>query len=372
VPADKLADPSFDLLPFLGFSKAEIAEANLYACGSMTVENAPGMRAKDLPIFDCAVLCGRTGTRSISVFGHLRLMAGVQTFITGAISKTVNMPNEATVEEVKETYLEAWKLGIKCIALYRDGSKLSQPLSGSLVDDDDDDVEAAPVAQVVAATEKLAARLAGTREKIPERRVGYTQKAFVGGHKVYLHTGEYADGRLGEIFIDMHKEGAAFRSVMNAFAIAVSLGLQYGVPLAEFVDAFTFMRFEPAGPVQGNSRIANATSVVDYVFRELAVSYLDRDDIAQKPPRDEPVMANSGYGRGQIAAPVLALAAEVESAGDAVRRLDASFDAVAEKRKISREQGFTGNSCSSCQSFTMVRNGTCEKCDTCGETSGCS
>src|SRR5688572_1470178 len=226
------------------------------------------------------------------------MMAASQPFISGAISKTINMPNEATVEDCKSAYMLSWKLALKANALYRDGSKLSQPLNASLIADDeedeDDSVEeliASPAAaRAVTVTEKIVERIiervSRDREKLPNRRKGYTQKAVIGGHKVYLRTGEFDDGRLGEIFIDMHKEGAAFRSLMNNFAIAISLGLQYGVPLDEYVDAFTFTRFEPAGLVQGNETIKHATAILDYIFRELAVSYLDRDDLAHVDPTE--------------------------------------------------------------------------------------
>ena len=250
-------------------------------------------------MFDCANPCGRTGKRYLSVESHIRMMAAAQPFISGAISKTINMPNDATVEDCKEAYMLSWRLALKANALYRDGSKLSQPLN-SPVDrerrrgggrDRDADRGDAP-ARAAQVAEKIVERVIERverlreREKLPDRRKGYTQKAVVGGHKVYLRTGEYQDGRLGEIFIDMHKEGAAFRSLMNNFAIAISLGLQYGVPLEEYVEAFTFTRFEPAGFVQGNDAIKNATSILDYIFRELAISYLGRNDLAHVAPED--------------------------------------------------------------------------------------
>jgi ribonucleoside-diphosphate reductase alpha chain len=226
------------------------------------------------------------------------MMAASQPFISGAISKTINMPNDATVDDCKQSYMLSWKLALKANALYRDGSKLSQPLNSQILADDPEEAEdvAAELAadrpaqqRAAAAAERIVERIIERereREKLPGRRKGYTQKASVGGHKVYLRTGEYNDGRLGEIFIDMHKEGAAFRSLMNNFAIAISLGLQYGVPLEEFVDAFTFTRFEPAGLVQGNEAIKNATSILDYIFRELAVSYLERHDLAHVDPNE--------------------------------------------------------------------------------------
>jgi ribonucleoside-diphosphate reductase alpha chain len=442
----------------------------------MTLEGAPFLEEKHLPVFDCANPCGKIGKRYLSVESHIKMMAAAQPFISGAISKTINMPNEATVEDCKSAYMLSWKLALKANALYRDGSKLSQPLNASLIADDeeeeDDAIEAliaAPAAARAAQVtekivERVVERLYRDREKLPNRRKGYTQKAVIGGHKVYLRTGEFDDGRLGEIFIDMHKEGAAFRAMMNNFAIAISIGLQYGVPLDEYVDAFTFTKFEPAGMVQGNDAIKNATSILDYVFRELAVSYLDRHDLAHVDQSDfdktalgrgisegralpfskgltrgaSPLKVVSGpgvagpdpkgFGGGTTGQParsapvafsgsnVRALSSASANAGLAVKPAlvtegatafkrdyeerarelteealedeasavsalftDEAAEAAAEakakaadRRAKSLMQGYTGNSCSECQNFTMVRNGTCEKCDTCGATSGCS
>src|SRR4051812_29588319 len=309
VPAEKLDDPAFDLLGHLGFTKPEVEAANIHICGAMTLEGAPFLKPEHYPVFDCANPCGRLGKRFLSVESHIRMMAAAQPFISGAISKTINMPNDATVEDCKDAYRLSWRLGLKANALYRDGSKLSQPLNSALIADEAEDAEEAvealmaqpavpKTAQVAEkVVEKIVERIVAVheREKLPDRRKGYTQKAVVGGHKVYLRTGEYDDGRLGEIFIDMHKEGAAFRSLMNNFAIAISLGLQYGVPLEEYVEAFTFTRFEPAGFVQGNDAIKNATSILDYVFRELAISYLARMDLAHVDPSE---IGNTVLGGG--------------------------------------------------------------------------
>ncbi len=260
----------------------------------MTLEGAPGLKPEHLAVFDCATPCGRSGTRFLSVDSHLKMMAAAQPFISGAISKTINLPHDATVDACKSAYMQAWRLGLKATALYRDGSKLSQPLSSVLLEPEDaaeiaEEAAASPTAEraeIIA--ERIVERIIARpdRHSLPSRRKGYTQKAKVGGHKVYLRTGEYEDGRLGEIFIDMHKEGAAFRSLMNNFAIAISIGLQYGVPLDEFVEAFTFTRFEPAGPVEGNDSIKMATSILDYIFRELATSYLGRYDLAHVSPEE--------------------------------------------------------------------------------------
>ncbi|PWJ19209.1 vitamin B12-dependent ribonucleotide reductase [Jannaschia seohaensis] len=426
VPAAKLADPSFDLLRHLGFSKAEIEAANDHVCGTMTLEGAPGLKDEHLPIFDCANPCGKKGKRFLSVDSHIHMMAAAQSFISGAISKTINMPNSATIEDCQKAYELSWSLGVKANALYRDGSKLSQPLAASLVEDDDEAAEVleagtpAQKAEVLAekVIEKIVVKeVARGRSKMPERRKGYTQKAVVGGHKVYLRTGEYANGELGEIFIDMHKEGAGFRAMMNNFAIAVSVGLQYGVPLEEFVDAFTFTKFEPAGMVQGNDSIKNATSVLDYIFRELAVSYLDREDLAHVKPQGEtfdsigeaqaargedgniaPVGASatksleviksvtsSGYLRKRLPKDLVALrggadrvAAQIADAGGAVAVATpegSAAIAVAPKmdaRAKAKMQGYEGEACGECGNYTLVRNGTCMKCNTCGSTSGCS
>ena len=286
---EQLDAPGFDVLTALGFTKEQIAQANAYVCGTMTVEGAPHLRPEHLPIFDCANRCGKTGQRFLSAEAHIRMMAAAQPFVSGAISKTVNMPHSATIEDVKRAYLLSWQLMLKANALYRDGSKLSQPLN-TIADAPDLDLAALDAkedkAEPVRIAEKIVYRYIANRRKLPYRRAGYTQKARVGNHTVYLRTGEYDDGTLGEIFLDMHKEGAAFRSMTNCFAIAVSLGLQHGVPLEEYVDAFLFTRFEPNGIVQGNPHIKMTTSIIDYIFRELAITYLGRHDLAQVEAED--------------------------------------------------------------------------------------
>jgi ribonucleoside-diphosphate reductase alpha chain len=469
IAADKLADPRFDLLSALGFTRREIDAANVHVCGAMTVEGAPHLEAEHYPVFDCANPCGRNGKRYLSVESHIRMMAAAQPFISGAISKTINMPNDATVEDCKAAYLLSWKLALKANALYRDGSKLSQPLQSQLVADEEDDdeaieafIEKPSAARASALAEKVVEKVVERivvmreRERMPDRRKGYTQKAVVGGHKVYLRTGEYDDGRLGEIFIDMHKEGAALRSLLNNFAIAVSLGLQYGVPLDEYVDAFTFTRFEPSGPVQGNDSIKYATSILDYVFRELAVSYLERFDLAHVDPTEgsfdalgrgveegKPLPGAAKYiskgitrsrtdklgvvaggatgesrgtgsssssprggenlpppgGRGETkssrvtaflgrepraeVAGSTALKAEPEQKLSPTEQLEhlpyvksesraEARAAAAEKRAEAKARGYEGEACAECGNFTLVRNGTCLKCDTCGGTTGCS
>jgi ribonucleoside-diphosphate reductase alpha chain len=464
IEADKIAEPSFDLLAALGFSKREIEAANIHICGAMTVEGAPHLKPEHYAVFDCANPCGKIGKRYLSVESHIRMMAAAQPFISGAISKTINMPNDATVEDCKSAYLLSWKLALKANALYRDGSKLSQPLNSQLIADDDEDedidtfLDKPMAARAAHVSEKVVERLVERivvmreREKMPDRRKGYTQKAVVGGHKVYLRTGEYDDGRIGEIFIDMHKEGAALRSFINNFAIAVSLGLQYGVPLEEYVDAFTFTRFEPAGPVQGNDSIKYATSILDYVFRELAVSYMGRYDLAHVDPsetgfdaigkgieegkapegtvapasatkylskgltrsrtdnlvvmRSAPAgttTASSAAGSATEASrggshPVALAASRIGDVLEGATALKQEADqdlspteklealqwskantaqaqptaTKAERRAEAKARGYEGDSCSECGNFTLVRNGTCMKCDTCGSTTGCS
>ena len=433
ISAEDLATPSFDLLAAIGFGKREIEAANIHVCGAMTVEGAPHLKAEHYPVFDCANPCGRTGKRYLSVESHIRMMAAAQPFICGAISKTINMPNEATVEDCKAAYLLSWKLALKANALYRDGSKLSQPLNSQLIADEEDEddaieafIERPAAARAAGLAEKVVEKIVERitvlreRERMPDRRKGYTQKAVVGGHKVYLRTGEYDDGRLGEIFIDMHKEGAALRSIINNFAIAISLGLQYGVPLEEYVDAFTFTRFEPQGPVQGNDSIKYATSILDYVFRELAVSYLERFDLAHVDPSeaggfdalgkgveegkpthnyvskgltrsrtdrlsvvssDTQAVATGGSNVTAFSGAATALKVEPEAKLSPAQQLEQinttdarvhAKHAASEKRAEARAKGYEGEACGECGNFTLVRNGTCMKCDTCGSTTGCS
>ncbi len=375
-----------DILAALGFTRQEIDAANLWCGGAMTVEGAPGLREEHLPVFDCANPCGQTGTRCLSTESHIRMLGAVQPFISGAISKTVNMPNEATVQDCTDAYMLSWELGLKANALYRDGSKLSQPLSSVVLGDDPGAEADDPVPlRVASVAERLVRHM--ERERLPHRRKGYTQKARVGNHKVYLRTGEYDDGKLGEIFIDMHKEGAAFRSLMNNFAIAISIGLQYGVPLEEFVEAFVFTRFEPSGLVEGNDTIKMSTSVLDYIFRELAISYLGRRDLAHVQPEDlRPDSLGDGNGSEtghgtviEAAGPAAVLGASRGFARDnlyafpddsgGVAPAPGSRDfAVAQARRM----GYEGDACGGCGNFTMVRNGTCLKCMTCGQTDGCS
>ncbi len=287
--------PGFDLLSELGFSEKQIAEASAEICGRMTIEGAPNLKAEHLPVFDCANACGKIGTRYLLPMSHLKMMSAAQKFISGAISKTINLPREITAEEIERLIVDSWRMGLKAVALYRDGCKLSQPLTSSASDRKRKE-DSTDVSEDVAAQPAIAAQPVLKRRRLPKKRSGFTQEARVGGHKVYLRTGEHEDGTLGELFIDMHKEGAALRSMMNCFAIAVSLGLQYGVPLDEYVDCFTFTRFEPQGVVD-HPNIKMATSVIDYVFRVLGMEYLGRTDFVQvKPTKDDDVKAEIERG----------------------------------------------------------------------------
>ena len=419
---EQIDDPAFDLLKAMGFTSQQIEEANRFVCGTMTLEGAPHLKEEHLSVFDCANKCGKLGQRYLSAESHIRMMAAAQPFVSGAISKTINMPFSATIEEVKHAYLLSWQLMLKANALYRDGSKLSQPLN-SVIESSDGDGEGFGEpefnsANPVQGAEKIIYRYLTQRRRLPDRRAGYTQKARIGEHKIYLRTGEYEDGSLGEIFLDMHKEGAAFRSMTNCFAIAVSLGLQHGVPLEEYVDAFIYTRFEPNGMVTGNPHLKMATSIIDYIFRELAISYLGRNDLAHvrnddlrademhtdKEAEDSSISSEwtgeevrppsngsaSSHNRSnglnvkpvQGAAAGLVVGAVAPSpngsggigkvAGYANGQQSLQKTKLLEKIRVARQKGYEGDSCFNCGQLTLVRNGTCLKCDTCGETSGCS
>lgn len=380
-------DPGFNVLKALGFTQEQIDIANDTICGRMTIEGAPALQEKHYPVFDCANKCGKTGVRFISAQGHIRMMAAVQPFISGAISKTINLPNETSVDAIKDCYKLSWELGLKANALYRDGSKLSQPLStksDKKTEDGDagarnwtaDEVLEAAKSIISSSTDTIFKRQLSRvveRKKLPAKRSGFTQKAKVGGQTLFVRTGEYDDGTLGEIFIDMHKEGAAFRSLVNCFAIAISIGLQYGVPLEEFVDKFTFTRFEPSGPVD-HPNIKFSTSIVDYVFRLLAFEYLDRTDLVHVAPEE---LAQHEKATHEIS---------TETIGDFPVH---ERSATKNPEKVSRESQKKSNYKMSAQStsndslmgdappcpncgHTTIRNGTCYKCLNCGESLGCS
>jgi ribonucleoside-diphosphate reductase alpha chain len=425
ISEQQLSDWNFSILKHLGFSAEEIAVANEYVCGTMTLEGAPHLKSDHLPVFDCANKCGSKGQRYIAPMAHLRMMAAAQPFISGAISKTINFPHDASLRDINDAYVESWRLMLKAIALYRDGSKLSQPLN-SVSDTPEtlitiEDLNEGPLK----ISEKIIHRYIARRRRLPDRRSGYTQKAKIGGHTIYIRTGEYEDESLGEIFIDMHKEGAAFRSLMNCFSIAISLGLQHGVPLEEFVEAFVFTRFEPNGMVAGNPRIKMTTSIIDYIFRELAISYLDRQELAQVTPEDlrssavgAPAVQQPDYDSEEVvservvehgkdlphhstgvprsshlqnagqsspqpkaqapegaqasAAPATTAPSKPTDLSNPIGFIAPKGPTLAEKARQAKLKGYEGDSCRECGQFTMVRNGTCLKCDTCGTTSGCS
>ncbi|HEY0895204.1 MAG TPA: vitamin B12-dependent ribonucleotide reductase, partial [Sphingobacteriaceae bacterium] len=381
--------PDFNLLRSLGFSRQQIAEANEYICGTMTIEGAPYLKDEHLAIFDCANKCGQKGVRFIHAHGHIKMMAAAQPFLSGAISKTINLPNEATVEEIKDCYELSWKLALKANALYRDGCKLSQPLS-TKSDTKEDNLESVEEVLGEAANVKLsdltpeqvleAARailekstdthfkrqLSSVVEKknLPARRSGFTQKASVGGQTIFVRTGDYEDGTLGEIFVDMHKEGATFRSLMNCFAIAVSVGLQYGVPLEEFVDKFTFTRFEPSGMVAGHNNIKSATSIIDYIFRMLGYEYLGRTDLVHVITEQKAVIGNPQM-QNQDVNP------------DPTNSIEIGKTEVVESKVLKPVLDISGGgqsdapACTNC-GHIMVRSGTCYKCLNCGTQGGCS
>ncbi len=456
--------PGFQLLPHLGFTSEQIEQADRHACGTMTVEGAPHLENEHYVVFDTASKVGRIGTRCIPWKAHVEMMAAVQPFVSGAISKTVNMPNTVSVEDVKGAYFLSWQRMLKAIAIYRDGSKLSQPLSSlssagerlaeqilalqRRAQSSSDRLSADRPSIEQPAEQRAASRPAAgaedaradtevsssrhKRKSLPSRRSGYTQKAKIGGHSLFLRTGEYPDGSLGEIFLDMHREGAAFRSLLNSFAIAVSLGLQYGVPLEEYVDAFVFTRFEPNGIVQGHDNIKITTSVLDFIFRDLALAFLRRTDLVQVKPddliatttngtresdgqddagengnevpaarrtgaqqskqrhksaggssggngsstgfRQANVPVTAGTRRadaGSSAASKTVETGEAAPASQAVTREEAA-EAAARAWETARMQGYEGDPCPVCGHSTLVRNGTCLKCLTCGSTTGCS
>jgi ribonucleoside-diphosphate reductase alpha chain len=403
----------WSLLEALGYTDEQIEAANDYVCGTMTVEGAPLLKEEHLAVFDCANKCGKKGERYIHAHGHIRMMAAAQPFISGAISKTINLPHEAVVEEIADSYLLSWKLGLKACALYRDGSKLSQPLSNKsdkkkkvedsstteeekaenvnssfvdmgkltideLLEEVHKRVQASPDTQL---KRKLASIV--ERRALPAKRRGFTQKAKINGQTIFLRTGEYADGALGEIFIDMAKEGATMRSMLNCFAISISIGLQYGVPLEEFVEKFVFTRFDPAGFVE-HPNIKSTTSIVDFIFRALGYEYLDRTDLVHvldKPEVmntgtddwDEPASAEASAGK-PAKQPELSSLRVVASTPQGVK---------AQKQAVKAENGLgavnaaaksmqsDAPACNTCGHIT-VRSGTCYKCLNCGNSMGCS
>jgi ribonucleoside-diphosphate reductase alpha chain len=392
IPEEEYTSFDFNLLETLGYSRSEIAQANLDICGTQKIEGAPYLKEEHLDVFDCANKCGKDGERFIHYMGHVRMMAAAQPFISGAISKTVNMPNEATIEDIEDCYFEAAKIGVKAIAIYRDGSKASQPLSSS--SDDGDSEESDP--EVTKILEEEAMLIQGNfapgtspsrayagvnrpRFLLPERREGWTQEARIAGHKVYLRTGEYPDGTLGEVFIDIAKEGATLKGVLGCFAIAVSKGLQYGVPLEEFVDTFTFQTFEPRGMVEGHENIKMSNSIIDYVFRALGLEYLDRTDIVQVPPKEKVVQETEPVEMVEkktkpVAKTETAPVAKTETAPVAKTEtapVEQAENSVATVQEVLGDMMGDAPACNECGHIT-IRNGSCYKCLNCGNSLGCS
>jgi ribonucleoside-diphosphate reductase alpha chain len=427
--AAEYKDPSFRLLRALGYTQDQINEANQYVCGTMTVEGAPYLKEEHLPVFDTANKCGTIGTRYIHAHGHIRMMGAAQPFISGAISKTINLPNEATVEQVKDCYELSWKMALKANALYRDGCKLSQPLS-TKSDKKEEKIEKTGHAlaaveeaimgkaeiraeeltpeMVLEAAKVIINRTKDTsfkrelsriveRKKLPGRRNGFTQKAVVGGQTIFVRTGEYSDGTLGEIFIDLHKEGASFRSLMNCFAIAVSVGLQYGVPLEEYVEKFVFTRFEPSGFVEQHPNIKSATSMVDYIFKLLGFEYLNRVDLVQVPPSDEqetafehnqrinqsndantPGSEKPTVSKDEIKKKVMEIRENmVMKISNTEQPVNNGTHAMAANGAEDQSSAYLSSlmgdapPCDVCGHIT-IRNGTCYKCLNCGNSLGCS
>lgn len=419
--ATQYDSPKFNLLEAIGFTAKEIDEANDYVCGTMMIEGAPHLKLEHLPIFDTANKCGKKGERYIQYMAHVRIMAAAQPFISGAISKTVNMPAHATVTEIGEVYTKSWRHMLKAIAIYRDGSKLSQPLNSSnnedideivlLGDEESIDETKGPkeVQEIIA--DRVNYKL--KRHKLPKKRTGHIREAMVGGHKVFLRTGEYEDGTLGEIFIDMYKEGAAFKGLLNSFAILVSKALQYGVPLDDIVDTFVFTRFDPSGPVQGHEAIKNSTSILDYVFRSIGHDYLGRTDFIHVNQIDEVSEDDKKNMEFRQQAKLQSFKKEGENlpgktieqpkTKEATRKPEvhkevqnlpefaelpvingntngtnhsngshSTRSVVVGNSKEAQSFGYTGEQCSNCSSMRMKRNGSCIVCEDCGSTTGCS
>lgn len=384
----QIDDPIFDMLVALGFTKKQLEEANDYVCGTMMIEGAPELKPEHLPVFDCANKCGKRGERYIDYMAHVRMMAAVQPFISGAISKTVNMPAEATVEEVADVYMESWKLMVKANALYRDGSKLSQPLNSTNdEDEEEDEIEMLGNEETLDETKgpkevqtQIIERVyhRADRRRLPKKRSGFIREAYVGGHKVFLRTGEFEDGTLGEIFIDMYKEGASFKGLMNCFAVLASKALQYGMPVEELVDSFTFTRFEPAGPVEGHETIKYSTSILDYVFRSIGYDYLKRTDFVHVKAVDEIPVDDTPAPQPE--AEVRPQPSEAERVVELMKQKDLVVEVVkngngnGRNTKIfeAKAKGYTGEQCLNCGSMRVKRNGSCTVCEDCGTTSGCS
>ena len=367
----KRKEKSFDLLRELGFTEHEISAASDFVCGMQTVEGAPALKTEHLKVFECANRCGPYGKQFLSAESHLNMMSVAQPFISGAISKTVNLPNEVSSFQIANVYLLSWKLGLKACAIYRDGSKYSQPLNSAKANEESNNQpgqleKLLNADDVLAAAQKLMSLSRDTtfkrqlsriveRNKLPGKRKGFTQKSKIGGQTVFIRTGEYADGTLGEVFIDMHKEGASFRSLLNCFAIAISIGLQYGVPLEEFVEKFTFSRFEPSGPTD-HPYIKNATSIVDYIFRVLGWEYLGREDLLHIKPEADATKNDLGVN---------------SVPNEKVSATKAGSHLVGQQHDHLGSMMGDAPICEQCGHIT-IRSGTCYRCLNCGNSLGCS
>jgi ribonucleoside-diphosphate reductase alpha chain len=400
--AEDYYNMEWSLLEALGFTDDQIEAANDYICGTMTVEGAPYLKPEHLAVFDCANKCGKKGERYIHAHGHIRMMGAAQPFISGAISKTINLPHEAEISEISDSYLLSWQLGLKACALYRDGSKMSQPLSNKSdkkKKTEEAAAEEAPASETPSAIvdmakltveellEEVQKRVQASpdtvlkrqlasiveRRTLPAKRRGYTQKAKINGQAVFLRTGEYQDGTLGEIFIDMAKEGATMRSMLNCFAISISIGLQYGVPLEEFVEKFVFTRFEPAGFVE-HPNIKSTTSIVDFIFRALGYEYLGRTDLVHV--LDKPEVMNTGTDAWDepVKQPELSSVRVVASTAQTVKAQKAtvtSDNSLTAMNGAMKGMQSDAPACNTCGHIT-VRSGTCYKCLNCGNSMGCS
>jgi ribonucleoside-diphosphate reductase alpha chain len=421
-PAQAKADPSFNTLRRLGMTASQIEELNLLVCGTQTVEGAPHLKDEHLAVFDCANNCGKLGKRFIEAGGHIRMMAAAQPFISGAISKTINLPHDATLEDIKESYRASWELGLKANALYRDGCKLSQPLnikSDADIEEEngEDDADALALAEVEDDMGELVGAVAGgnvrivikkeieivhrpMRRRLPETRRSITHKFNIAGHEGYLTVGIYEDGAPGELFITMAKEGSTIGGLMDSLGTATSVALQYGVPLESLVRKFTHQRFEPAG-MTANRDIPFAKSLVDYIFRWLGMEFIPgyREANAPKRATEETVDSSDMLaGERRIAtgnARRIIAESESEMRPSSERAASERAATVRERSSkpltgdqtmvVQRIQSSTQSStlsmalesagdappCDVCGTIT-VRSGTCYKCLNCGNSMGCS
>jgi len=339
-------------LDHLGYSAEQIDEIVKHVEKNDTIEGAPWLKPEHLSVFDCAVKCGATGKRFLSPTSHIKMMAAAQPFLSGAISKTINCPYETTVEEIEQLFVDSWKLGLKAVAVYREGSKACAVLSGKADEsdkksDDDDVLSNITVKQLKSAVKDVVRDARPERRRLPKRRSGFTQEVSIAQQKLYLRTGEYEDGSLGEIFLDMHKQGSTTRALLNSFAILTSIALQHGVPLEEIASAFVHTKFEPRGMTFGDPDVRISSSLLDYVFRTLSIRYLGRSDLRtggdQDAPSDQKAVNGSKPVEIAVGSPAPGPRVDVKSV----------------------------EICAQCGD-SMIRSGSCFRCNNCGSTSGCS